>query len=799
MEEKVFHTLELDKILLRLSERAAFSASKDLALSLKPVTDLAVAQHLQQETTEACLLLSLKSELSIGGAHDIRKAAQAAARGIVLEPIQLLDVKSTLVAARTLRRSMEETSPQTPHLAGYAARMEPVPGLVDGISHTLDDRGLVLDSASDKLASIRKEMHIVQERLNSKLQKMVGDARIIPLLQEPIITQRDGRSVLPLRAEFKGRLKAVIHDQSSSGATLFVEPLSIVNFNNQVRELNLDERNEVRRILAELSSNVGEAADQLDEIVAALALLDLAFAKARYAEELRAAEPILKPWGEWSEGHPGSSFRLGLARHPLLDPEMVVPVDLLFDPETYALVITGPNTGGKTVALKTAGLLTLMAQCGLHIPAQSGSELSVFESVFADIGDEQSIEQSLSTFSAHISNIVEILEKAGPRSLVILDELGAGTDPQEGAALAKALLDEFLARACVTLVATHYPELKSYAHVTPGVRNASVEFDMESLKPTYHLTIGLPGRSNALAIAERLGLASEIAARAREMVSPQELQADGLLDEIHRQLDLSREDRAAAEVIRLEQEKMHAEIATRLEAIEDERHTILLRAKEDGTKEFDALRSEIESLRKKLKSAAQPLEIIDDLVEEMQALEDLSDAPVERRVTSEKSARRSFKLGDKVWIRTLEAGGVITSLRAGEAEVQIGRLRVKTKFADLQPPGDQPVESAGKRKKRTRIEASASQGEIRVSGAPPLELDLRGTIVEDALEELDRRLDGAYLSGMPFVRIIHGKGTGRLREAIRATLKTNPYVASFKSGHASEGGEGVTVIHLAVN
>ena len=426
------------------------------------------------------------------------------------------------------------------------------------------------NSASERLAAIRREVRVVRERLLGKLQRLISDPKVIPVLQEPIITQRDGRFVIPLRAEFKGRIKSLIHDQSASGATLFVEPVGVVELNNQVRELELAERDEVRRILAELSHHVGEQLEFIVMTVEALAQLDLALAKARYAIELRASEPVLRPWETVNEGdHPGSTLRLLRARHPLLDPQTVVPVDLMLDASTYVVVITGPNTGGKTVTLKTAGLLTVMAQCGLHLPANSGSELTLFDAVYADIGDEQSIEQSLSTFSGHIAAIIHILARADARSLVLLDELGAGTDPQEGSALARAILLRLLKRKATTLVATHYPELKSFAQTTPGVRNASVEFDLETLRPTFHLTIGLPGRSNALAIAERLGLDGSLLEEARAMVDPQERRADLLLDELHRERDAARHERRQAEEAATEAGTLRGELARRLDGMQD--------------------------------------------------------------------------------------------------------------------------------------------------------------------------------------------------------------------------------------
>ena len=792
MDTKDLQTLELAAVLEQLASRAAFSASKELARSLMPSDDIEHVSSRLAETTEARLLLSVKIDLTIGGAHDIRSLAEAASRGSVLDASELLDVKSTLIAARTMGRHFEKEEDAYPELCRIALDLQPAPGLIDRISKALDEHGDVVDGASESLGAIRRDMRHAHDRLTSKLQHLISNPKIVPILQEPIITQRDGRFVIPLRAEFKGRLKCVIHDQSASGATLFVEPLQVVEFNNKVRELELAERDEIRRILAELSSLVGEQSESIRITVEALARMDLAFAKARYAETLRANEPILRHFEPPSGGkHPGSTLKLIQARHPFLDPEIVVPIDLILDPDTYILVITGPNTGGKTVTLKTAGLLVLMAECGLHIPAASGSELSLFDAIYADIGDEQSIEQSLSTFSAHISNIIRILAKAGNRSLVVLDELGAGTDPQEGAALAQALLQEFLDRRVTTIVATHFSALKIFAHGTTAVRNASVEFDIESLQPTYHLTIGLPGRSNALAIASRLGLDEKIVHGARSMVSPEELTADALLDEIHTERDLAREIRIEAEEERGKGKQLQVELRRRLDDIEAERQALMQQAREDALEELDVVREEMTLLRRRLEGAGQSLEELDSVADDFETLvEDLEES-VSQPEPAHEAPHRPIQLGDRVYLRTLDAEGVVTDLGNAKAEVQIGRLRVRAGLNELSLH-DEP----GLEKKETNQRMEATRTTAVLTAVPPLELHLRGLNVDEALEVLEQRLDAAYLAGLPFIRVVHGKGTGKLRQAIRESLQDNRYVASFEPGSAREGGEGVTVIRL---
>jgi len=794
MDPKSLQLLELDKVLARLETYAAFSASKQLARELAPTSDAVEARQRQRATSEARRLLTVRPEITVGGAHDVRMAADRAARGAVLEPEELLDLRSTLVAARTLARLFDRLTEPLPVLSSLAAGLDVPPGLIEAISRVLDERGEVLDSASEKLADIRHSLRGAHDRLRSKLDRLVHDPKTAPMLQEPIVTQRDGRFVVPLRAEFKGRLKAVIHDQSASGATLFVEPLAVVDLNNQVRELELAERDEIRRILTDLSTEVGGGAEAIRRTVGALADLDLALAKARYAEDLRAEEPELLaiPSGTLSavepapgRPHPGSTLRLRDARHPLLDPAAAVPVELVLDPETFVLVITGPNTGGKTVALKTAGLLALMAQCGLHLPTAPDSAISVFEAIFADIGDEQSIEQSLSTFSGHIAAIVRILDSAGPRSLVLLDELGAGTDPEEGAALARAILGSLIDLRVTTLVATHYPELKTFAHATPGARNASVEFDLASLRPTYHLSIGLPGRSNALAIASRLGLQREVIERARQMVAPEALRAEGLLDEIHRQREEARQARREADAVRLQAEAQRAELRRRLEAIEVERAEILDGARQEAAEEAQAVYVEAEELRRKLARAALPLSEIETAAGDAEDLADRTAEPIRPTLLEPEAPLR---VGDRVFLRSLGSEGVLTAMGEAEAEVQVGRLRVRASPGDLTSPrASEPVRSQSARPSPLRVREASL----------PMEIDLRGLPVDDALDSLERHLDSAYLAGMPFVRVIHGKGTGRLRQAVRRALRENPYAAGFDAGKDGEGGEGVTVVRLA--
>jgi DNA mismatch repair protein MutS2 len=798
MDSKTLNVLEYPKILAKLAGFCDFSASMDLARGLEPTDSFELATSRLAETAEARKILAMQG-IGVGAAHDIRPSTDLAARGGVLDPHALLDIKSTLISCRELKKAFEKRTDEYPRLSRLAQDLPETFGLVDAITRILSDRGEVLDSASVKLGDLRRKLRVANDRLMSRLQKYVTDSKTVSMLQEPIITQRDGRYVIPLRAEFKGKIKSIIHDQSSSGATLFIEPLPIVEANNEIRELQLAERDEERRILAEVSSQVGEHSAELKYGVENLAVFDLALAKAKYAEELHANEPVLHQWskveGQKSGDLRPSTFNLALihARHPLIDPSYVVPIEVDPAPGTRAIVITGPNTGGKTVSLKTVGLLVVMAQSGLHIPAQSGSELPFFHSVYADIGDEQSIEQSLSTFSGHITNIIRILKEIDHRSLVIFDELGSGTDPQEGAAIARAILSHLLETGAMTLVATHYPELKTFAHSTEGVVNASLEFDIKTLRPTYKLTLGLPGRSNALAIAQKLGLPQAIIESARAEINPLDLRADKLLDDIRKERNRTSREREKLEKARERLEKQTLELEKRLEKIEDERRETLAKARAEGELEVAVLRSNIDSLKSQLKKANQPLTAIRAIEEKMEKIEEKVEAPVERKSDQQSAfSGQSIKLGEKVTVSTLNAEGVVTALGESDAEVQIGTIRVRARLSDLTRKSKHEVESKVKSQKSTDPRPST----FDTKKSPGMEVDLRGLMSEDALDKMERYLEQAYLSGLPFVRIIHGKGTGKLRQAVRTALRSHEYVKAFEEGGDKEGGEGVTVAKL---
>ena len=806
MDSRHLETLEFPQILQRLAKHTSFSAGRELAQALRPSPIFAEVQQKLEETGEARHLLEARGGMSLGGAHDVRSLARNAKRGAVLQPTDLLDISSTLRVGKRIQTLLGRLRGQAPLLADIATRIEPCGALAEEIGRCISEQGEVHDHASAKLSRIRSEMRTAHDRLQDKLNRILANPRNAPYLQESLITQRGGRYVIPIKADFKGRIPGIVHDSSASGATLFIEPLSVVEMENRWRELQLEERKEVERILAELSALVADLADELAWTVEALAELDLILAKAHYANELLAAAPNLVAFpsrtrergarkrpdaGEPGPAlvHPGSVLDLRQARHPLLDPKAVVPIDVHLGDDYFILVITGPNTGGKTVSLKTVGLMAAMAQSGLHLPVEDGSAISVFDGIYADIGDEQSIEQSLSTFSSHLTTIIQLLDRAGEHSLVLLDELGAGTDPVEGSALARAILSHLLERRTTTFVATHYSELKAYAHTTPGVENASVEFDLESLAPTYRMQIGLPGRSNAFAIAERMGLSSQIVGTARALVSSEELTTESLLGEIqqaHREATAARDEVLLGQGRIAEQER---QLAARLAAIEGERASVLGEARAEARRDLAAVRDEIEALRSELTDRQSQAELGEEWLAQAQArLAEVEEevrpapapAPPEQVVLS-----GEIELGDTVWIRGLNTTGQVMALEDDTAEVQMGSFGVRVERGELERRAP-PEAPAPKR----------AAPQARAQAAPSVELDLRGQRVEETLPQVEKYLDDAFLAGMPFVRIVHGKGTGALRQAVREQLRVHPLVKSFRAGAQGEGGSGVTVAYL---
>ncbi len=792
ISEKTIVTLELHKILQELAGYTTFGAGEEFAIELYPSTELEEVQLWQRETAEAVALLEESSNITLRGARDVRDPVIRALRGVIIEPSTLLDIRYTLRRGSTLKRTLGRMKASFPLLSELANEIEECNELQVAIEKTVDDNAEIKDTASARLAIIRRDLKVAFDRLQNKLNRIVTSKANQVKLQEAIVTMRHGRYVIPLKAEHKGKIKGIMHDSSASGATIFIEPLETVELNNKWRELQVEEEKEIRRILADLTEEIAGESERIVRTVQLLGYIDLTFAKARYALDHSCIQPKILPFRQ-AAPQPGSTIHLKAARHPLIKGH-VVPLDLAFDDDSWVLVVTGPNTGGKTVALKTVGLMILMAQCGLHIPADE-AELSVFRGVFADIGDEQSIEQSLSTFSSHMTNIIDILERADARSLVILDEVGAGTDPAEGSALARALLNCLKSRGVTTMVTTHHPELKVYGVETPGVRNASVEFDLETLQPTYRLIVGLPGRSNALAIAERLGLMAEIIADARGMVATAELEADDLLDEIQRTRAEIRLQHGDIDRLREQLSIQRDELQVRLDKIEDERRDVIRAARRHAEEDLADFNKELRKMRNELRTAGMPAETLNALKAAADKMTSWTNAPLDdaEEVQQIEDIDWLPRVGDTVFLDTLNAEGVIVELDEKEAQVQVGALRVRAKYYDM--------------RRRTRSELRATErGHVRQyepadvppppAESPGMELDIRGKRVDEALEILDRYINAAYNSGLPFGKVIHGKGTGRLRQAVRIYLNDHALISKVTQGLQREGGAGVTVIHM---
>ncbi len=794
ISEKSTQTLELPKILEQLTKHTTFSAGAELARALHPTTILDQAVTWQRETAEARALTENKVNFTLGGARDVREPAIQATRGVMIEAQVLLDIRQTLRRGTTVKRTVGRMKGSYPLLSDIALQIEECTDLQDSIARVLNEKGEVLDTASPQLAIIRRDLKVAYDKLQTRLMRLIGSTTNGQFLQESIITTRNGRYVIPIKAEFKGRIPGIVHDSSSSGATLFIEPLATVELNNSYRELQLNEEKEIRRILQDLSAEVGQESDYIVRTVEILGYLDLVFAKAHYAEQLKATEPIIFPFRQRpnNPAHPGSTITLKAARHPLLKGD-VMPIDAEFDESTWVLVVTGPNTGGKTVAIKTIGLLTLMAQCGLQVPAED-AKLSVFDGVYADIGDEQSIEQSLSTFSSHMTNTISILRECDNKSLVLLDELGAGTDPAEGSALARAILTHLVDRQVTTVVTTHHPELKIYGVETPGVRNASVEFDLATLRPTYRLIIGLPGRSNALAIATRLGLSDEIIDHARSMVTTEDLVADDLLDEIQRTREEIRRDRSLMTALREEVEEQQAELQVRLDKIEDERRNIVATARRQADEEIKSFQREVKRLRNEMRSASLPLDMLKQVQEEAASLAANANQSVPDEGETIVENTWVPRLGETVWLAKLNAEGTITELEQNSVTIQVGTLRVRAgmdEIAHRTRSEKREIKRGHQRVYEKSPDPIAPRGQ-----SPGLELDLRGERVDEALKRLETYVDAAYMSGLPFARIIHGKGTGALKKAVRERVEHHPLVSKVTEALPKEGGGGVTIIHM---
>ncbi len=787
MTPRTLRVLEFSAILERLASRCASALGREAAAALGPSPVLEDAARGQRETSEARLLAEIGSGIPVHGMRDVRDPVHRAAIGGVLAVRELLDVRDTAAVARTIKGFVTAHRKEAPVLAEMAEALPVFLDLEEAIGEAIGSDGEILDEASPDLARIRRDRRIAEERLRDRLEEILRTPAFARMLREPLITIRGERYTVPVRSEFRNQFPGVAHDQSSSGVTMFMEPLAVVPLGNRVRELASAERDEIARILGALSAAVGDAAEDLTAMLGDLAAFDLAAAKARLSVDMGGVSPRLNADGV---------LDVRRARHPLL-PGEAVPIDVQLGGRFRTLIITGPNTGGKTVTLKTIGLLTLMAQAGLHIPAAPESEVAVFAQVYADIGDEQSIEQSLSTFSSHLTAIVEILRAlvdsplGEARALVFLDEVGAGTDPAEGVALARALIEALHDLGVCLAVTTHYNELKAMPYTHSGMENASVEFDETTLRPTFRLLVGTPGRSNAFAIAERLGLDPRIVAQARSAVSRRDADLTQVFQSVEAERDALNRDREALARDRTLLEQLRAQADEETRRLHAERRQFSERAQAElsalvrrGRQELDAL---LVALRARpSQDAAQHARLhLRDLAHAANAYAAHGQTPPVG------SPPQDLRLGETVFVVSLNQRGTVLAApdSRGEVEVQAGTVKLRVSITDLR-----------------RLPASEAAPVLQPSSAAPglekavavsVTLDLRGLRAEDAVQELDKYLDDATLAGLAQVTVIHGKGTGALRQAVRDHLSQHPEVAAFRLGGESEGGSGATIVELA--
>ncbi len=784
MDDKSLEMLEFPKVREILAGYTSFSASRQLALSLQPSSNSASISQLLKQSAEARHLLTLEPDFSIRGALDIREPVQMAARGKVLEPQALVEVQMTLAAARYVRNALKKVSRDLLLLWDIVDHIVELPSLESEIGRCITPTGEIMDSASAKLGELRHQLKETRHQLLDRLEAIMRSPRGKRFIQASFIAEREGRYVIPIKSESRKEIKGIIHDISNTGATAYVEPWTTVEMGNELRELTIDEKREVERILTVLSAEVGAHEAEITQDVELLAEIDLILAKARYAGRVKAAEPVIATDG---------TLRLVNARHPLLKGK-AVPLSVEIGRDYSILVITGPNTGGKTVALKTVGLLTLMAQSGMPIPASGESCIPIFDGVFADIGDEQSIEQTLSTFSSHMGNIVRIIGASTGKSLVLLDELGTGTDPNEGVALARAILLHFLAKKTSVVATTHYSDLKIFAHTTAGLRNASLDFDPVTLAPTYHLTMGIPGGSNALAIASQLGLPPEIISAARETLSKGTQDMERLLADLMSEKQQVETLRLGLEKDKNEAEKLKNNLEHEFKELEEYEQSMRRETKERLAEQADDLQRQIRDTASELKKAKsqegieQAKKALSSVREQLQS-EKWKAKLVREEVPGETVGEGKIAIGARVWLGDINTWGEVLSLpdSEGQFEVQVGQTRLRLNIDNVEkvmPPSGKAVPLAHVVKKDLSSKTMS------------YELDLRGKRAEEVEPELDSYLNDVSVSNFSQVRIIHGFGTGVVRQIVRDIVASHPLVKSFRSGGKGEGGDGVTVVEL---
>lgn len=793
MKERTLKTLEYHKIIEQLAGKAISSMGKDIAGSLKPSTDLDEIRLMQQETSEASGFIVRKGSLPLGGITDIRHSLQRVETGGALNIEELLQIGDfCYVCRKVITYSTDNRKTESfPILDSLFDSVSPFGALEKEINRCIINNQELSDDASPKLYEIRRSIKTSNDRIREQLNSIIHSQAYKNMLQDNIITIRSGRYCVPIKLEYRQSFPGMVHDQSSTGATVFMEPMAVVQLNNKIKTLHTDEENEIEKILRELSYLVAEQAHLLAANLDILIKLDFIFAKGELSLEMKASKPNFN-----RDGY----IDIKKGRHPLLDQAKVVPIDIYLGKSFSILLITGPNTGGKTVALKTLGLLALMGQAGLHIPAFDNSDLALYTEIFADIGDEQSIEQSLSTFSAHMSNIVKILEEASlcqGNSLVLLDELGAGTDPTEGAALAMSILQFLYQNKIHTAVTTHYSELKVYALSTEGVENASCEFDVETLRPTYRLLIGVPGKSNAFAISKKLGLPDDIINNAKEFLSHEDQRFEDVITDLEINKKSVEIEKERASRYRQEAAALKTELEKQREKLNKQRDKVLLAAKEEALKITWEAKDQadiiIKEMQKQMKEGGSQRELeesrrkVGDMVSKIdEELDGLA-----KKDRPPKKVPKNLKKGDGVFVHSMHMTGVVSELpdRDGYVTIQAGIMKLKVKLEDL---------SLNEKEEQIKVNAqnySARVKSVKSQSITP-EVDLRGQMVEEGLEKTDKYLDDAYLAGLKQVTIIHGKGTGALRSAVQNHLKGHPHVKSQRPGSFGEGDLGVTIVEL---
>ena len=792
MNQKALETLEYKKIIAQLKREMGSAASAKLADELTPLTSEKIIKEELRSTTEAVDLIVRKGPLPTGGIYDIREALLLAKKGGSLTMRQLLEVQNVLgISSEVVAFMHDDALPELKYIGEMVDLIVEFTALEKEISRCILTEDEMADNASPKLKDIRRSIHQQNQAIKNKLSRIITSSSNKTYLQDAIVTMRDGRYVIPVKQEYRSFFPGMVHDQSKGGATLFIEPQGVVELNNKLRELEVEEQLEIARILAELSSRVAEHYREIRSNLELLTKLDFIMAKGKLSCKMHASEPKIDVDGE---------LRLISARHPLIEYRKAVPIDIKIGGDYRTLIITGPNTGGKTVSLKTAGLLVMMAQSGLHIPASHASTLPIFSDVFADIGDEQSIEQSLSTFSSHMKNIVSIIDKASYDSLVLVDELGAGTDPTEGAALAIAILERFYDSGALTMATTHYNELKKYALATSGVENAAMEFDVETLTPTYRLLIGVPGKSNAFEISKKLGLSESVIERASEHIKHGDMEFENVISSIE-------DDKRKAAADRLDAESMRAEIEERLKkleekekAISEKRADIIAEAKREARELLRETKSAVKDVQKDLrrlqKSGAHTnlnTGALEKSRRKINEAEDLVSEKVVKQVNSEPVSADTLKVGDRVKLLTLGQNGIILSLpdEKGNLMINIGALKVKARLQDLM------LINEGKDRK-PQAKSSSKYGSLlrSKSSSVSASINVMGKNLEDALADVEKYLDDVYMAGLDMVSIIHGRGGGILKDGIRQMLKRKKYVDSFGAASYNDGGEGVTIVRM---